>query len=71
MQKACEDIERWIVAMARSLRVEYAVAYYHVMARSSRNEEIFAGETPKCVRVNSSSRPCLISPFVISSCICL
>jgi hypothetical protein len=31
-------------AWASSLRVEYAVAYYHVMARGNRREEIFLDE---------------------------
>jgi putative transposase len=30
--------------MARTLRVEYAGAYYHVMARGKRREEIFLDE---------------------------
>ncbi len=30
--------------MARSLRVEYVGAYYHVMARGNRREEIFLDE---------------------------
>jgi REP-associated tyrosine transposase len=30
--------------MARSLRVEYAGAYYHVMGRGNRHEEIFLDE---------------------------
>jgi putative transposase len=30
--------------MARSLRVEYPGAYYHVMARGNRREDIFLDE---------------------------
>ena len=33
---------RW--GMARSLRIEYAGAYYHLMARGNRHEEIFLDE---------------------------
>ena len=44
--------------MARSLRVEYAGAYYHVMARGNRREEIFLDEEDRRFFLKAVSEVC-------------
>jgi hypothetical protein len=45
-----------MMGMARSLRVEYAGAYYHVMARENRREEISLDEEDRRFFLKASRR---------------
>jgi putative transposase len=47
-----------MIGMARSLRVEYAGAYYHVMARGNRREEIFLDEEDRRFFLKAVSEVC-------------
>ena len=44
--------------MARSVRIEYAGAYYHVMARGNRREAIFEDETDRRFFLKCLSEAC-------------
>jgi putative transposase len=43
--------------MARSLRIEYPGAFYHVMARGNRGEEIFMDEDDRRYFLKAVSEP--------------
>jgi putative transposase len=47
-----------MIGMARSLRLEYAGAYYHVMARGNRREEIFLDEEDRRFFLKAVSEVC-------------
>ena len=51
--------------MARSLRVEYAGAYYHVMARGNRREEIFLDEEDRRFFLKAVSEVCAQTGWMV------
>jgi putative transposase len=44
--------------VARSIRIEYPGAFYHVMARGNRREEIFRGEKDRQLFLNTLGEAC-------------
>jgi putative transposase len=51
--------------MARSLRIEYAGAYYHVMARGNRREEIFLDEEDRRFFLKAVSEVCAQTGWMV------
>ena len=43
--------------MARSIRIEFPGAFYHVMARGNRREAIFAGDEDRELFLETSGKP--------------
>ena len=68
------DVQKWLVTvshgalddgMARSLRVEYAGAYYHVMARGNRREAIFLDEKDRHFFLKAVSEACARTGWMV------
>ena len=51
--------------MARSLRIEYAGAYYHVIARGNRREEIFLDEEDRRFFLKAVSKVCAQTGWMV------
>ena len=68
------SVQKWLVTvshgalddgMARSLRVEYAGAYYHVMARGNRREAIFLDEKDRHFFLKAVSEVCARTGWMV------
>ena len=51
--------------MARSLRVEYPGAYYHVMARGNRREDIFLDDNDRGFFLQAVSEACAQTGWLV------
>ncbi len=56
--------------MARSIRIEYAGAFYHVMARGNRREAIFAGDPDRELFLKTLGEGCAMTGWRIHGWVC-
>ena len=51
--------------MARTIRIEIAVCYYHLMARGNRREPIFVDELDRRIYLQTVSEACALTGWLV------